>query len=83
MDTAKGTFQFNAEEASLIEKGKLTTPLLDVSLSGVTLETLHNIDTVAKDFEIGLGFCGKGQTVAAGMGSPHIRIKNALVGGRA
>lgn len=83
VDTAKGTFQFNAEEASLIKKGKLTTPLLDVSLSGVTLETLHNIDAVAKDFEIGLGFCGKGQTVAAGMGSPHIRIKNALVGGRA
>jgi TldD protein len=83
VDTAKGTFQFNAEEASLIEKGKLTTPLLDVSLSGVTLETLHNIDAVAKDFEISLGFCGKGQTVPAGDGSPHIRIKNALVGGRA
>jgi TldD protein len=83
VDTAKGTFQFNAEEASLIEKGKLTTPLLDVSLSGVTLETLHNIDAVAKDFEISLGFCGKGQTVPAGDASPHIRIKNALVGGRA
>jgi len=83
VDTAKGTFQFNAEEAGLIEKGELTTPLLDVSLSGVTLETLHNIDAVAKDFEISLGFCGKGQTVPAGDGSPHIRIKNALVGGRA
>jgi TldD protein len=83
VDTAKGTFQFNAEEASLIEKGELTTPLLDVSLSGVTLETLHNIDAVAKDFEISIGFCGKGQTVPAGDASPHIRIKNALVGGRA
>jgi TldD protein len=83
VDTAKGTFQFNAEEAGLIEEGELTTPLLDVSLSGITLETLHNIDAVGKDFEISLGFCGKGQTVPAGDASPHIRIKNALVGGRA
>jgi len=83
VDTAKGTFQFNAEEARLIEKGELTTPLLDVSLSGLTLETMHNIDAVGKDFELNLGFCGKGQTVPAGDASPHIRIKNALVGGRA
>jgi len=83
VDTAKGTFQFNAEEARLIEGGELTTPLLDVSLSGLTLETLHNIDAVGNDFELNMGFCGKGQTVPVGDASPHIRIKNALVGGRA
>lgn len=83
VDTAKGTFQFNAEEARLIENGELTTPLLDVSLSGLTLETLHNIDAVANDFELNMGFCGKGQTVPVGDASPHIRIQNALVGGRA
>jgi len=84
VDMAKGTFQFNAEEAYLIQKGKLTTPLLDVSLSGLTLETLHSIDAVGKDFKSTIGFCGKaGQTVPAGDGSPHIRIRNALVGGRA
>jgi len=83
VDPAKGTFQFNAQEAYLIEKGKLTTPLLDVSLSGLTLETLHNIDAVGNDFELNIGFCGKGQTVPVGDASPHIRIKNALVGGRA
>jgi TldD protein len=42
VDTSKGTFQFSAEESYMIEKGKLTTPLLDVSLSGMTLETLNN-----------------------------------------
>jgi len=83
VDTAKGTFQFNAQEAYLIERGKLKTPLLDVSLSGLTLETLHSIDAVGKDFESSLGFCGKGdQTVPVGDASPHIRIRNALVGGR-
>ncbi len=84
VDTAKGTFQFNAEEAYLIQKGKLTTPLLDVSLSGLTLETLHNIDAIGKDFDWSMGFCGKsGQAVPVGDASPHVRIRNALVGGRA
>jgi TldD protein len=83
VDTAKGTFQFSAEEGFLIEKGQLTKPLSDVSLSGLTLETLLNIDAVADDFQMNIGLCGKGgQVVATGMGSPHIRIRNAVVGGK-
>ena len=84
VDPAKGTFQFNAEEAYLIKNGELATPLLDVSLSGLTLETLHNINAVGKDLDWAEGGCGKGgQTVPVGTGSPHVRITNALVGGRA
>jgi len=83
VDPAKGTFQFSAEEAYKIENGEVTTPLLDVSLSGLTLEILHNIDAVAKDFAYDIGSCGKeDQFVPAGHGSPHIRIKSAVVGGR-
>jgi len=83
VDTAKGTFQFSAEEGYLIEKGQLTKPLSDVSLSGITLETLMNIDGVANDFQMSIGLCGKaGQVVPTGTGSPHIRIRNAVVGGK-
>jgi len=83
VDPAKGTFQFNAEEAFQIDHGKITTPLLDVSLSGLTLETLNNIDAVAKDFGMHVGYCGKeDQLIPAGDGSPHIRVRNAVVGGR-
>lgn len=83
VDPAKGTFQFSAQEAFRIEHGEVTTPLLDVSLSGLTLETLNNIDAVAKDFVFHVGSCGKeDQFVPAGSGSPHIRIKSAVVGGR-
>lgn len=83
VDPAKGTFQFSAEEAYQIEQGQIATPLLDVSLSGLTLEILNNIDAVAKDFGIHVGYCGKeDQTVPAGDGSPHIRVRNAVVGGR-
>ena len=83
VDTALGTFQFNAQYACLIENGKLTKPLLDVSLSGFTLETLKNIDAVGKDFQlVGVGFCGKnGQEVPVSDGGPHVRIRGVVVGG--
>ncbi len=82
VDPAMGTFQFNAQEAYLIENGEITTPLLDVSLSGLTLETLKNIDAVGKDLKLSIGFCGKGgQYVPVGTGGPHVRIKEVVVGG--
>ncbi|WP_455393220.1 TldD/PmbA family protein [[Eubacterium] cellulosolvens] len=82
VDTAKGTFQFNAQEAFLIENGKITTPLKDVSLAGDTLEILKNIDAMTKTSEFGEpGYCGKGQFVPVGDGGPNIRIKSARVGG--
>lgn len=81
VDTAKGSFQFSAQEAFLIEKGEITSPLRDVSLSGKTLQTLMNIDAVGKDLALGdPGFCGKGQLVPVGDGGPHIRIKETVVG---
>ena len=82
VDTAKGTFQFNAQEAFLIEHGKITTPLKDVSLSGETLEILKNIEAMTKTREFGEpGYCGKGQFVPVGDGGPFMRIKSVLVGG--
>lgn len=82
VDTAKGSFQFSAQEAYLIEHGKLTKLLRDVALSGLTLETLKSIDAVGKDAKLGEpGFCGKGQIVPVGNGGPHVRIKQAVVGG--
>jgi TldD protein len=81
VDTAKGSFQFSAQEAFLIENGEISTPLRDVSLSGMTLEILNNIDAVGNDLVLGdPGFCGKGQLVPVGDGGPHIRIKEAIVG---
>jgi TldD protein len=82
VDTAKGTFLFAAEEAFLIEKGEISTPLLNASLSGLTLETLLNIDAVGKKISFHPGSCGKeDQSVPAGDGSPHLRIRNVVFGG--
>ena len=82
VDTAKGTFQFNAMEAFLIEKGKITVPLRDLSLSGDTLRILSDVEALGDDEAIGdPGYCGKGQWVPVGDGGPHMRVKQVVVGG--
>ncbi len=79
---AKGTFQFNAAEAFLIENGEITAPLKDVSFSGYTLEVLKNIDRVGNDFQLGRpGNCGKYQWVPVSDGGPHVRVKEVTMGG--
>ena len=81
VDTGRGSFQFAAQEAWLIESGSLTRPVKDVSVSGMTLEILKNVDGLTKDSRLAApGFCGKGQTVPVGDGGPLMRISEALVG---
>ncbi len=85
VDTEKGTFQFSASEAHLIEKGELTEVLRDVSLTGDILSTLKDIDGMTKETILGQpGFCGKGdmQIVPVGDGGPFVRFKNVMIGGR-
>ena len=82
VDTARGVFQFSAEEGFLIENGELGAGVKDVSLSGETLEILKNIDAVGSDFGTSIGFCGKAsQVVPVGDGGPHARTI-ATVGGQ-
>jgi len=82
VDTGKGIFQFSGVESFKIKDGEIKNSLRDVSLSGDILNTLKEIDAVGSDFKLSAGFCGKGgQTVPVGDGGPHIRIKNATVGG--
>lgn len=81
VDTARGVFQFSAEEGFLIERGELTAPLRDVALSGETLEILRRVEAVGRDREVHIGYCGKNaQLVAVGDGGPAIRTL-ATVGG--
>jgi TldD protein len=82
VDTAKGGFQFAAQDAYLIENGEIKHPLRDAALSGNILRTLKNIDALGKDWRIGdPGICGKGQLVPVGDGGPTTRIRDIAVGG--
>ena len=82
VNTAKGSFQFNAQEAYLIEKGQITSPVRDLSLSGLTLKILSDVEALGKMVHVGdPGYCGKGQWVPVGDGGPHMLVKDVIVGG--
>lgn len=76
-----GTFQGGIQEAYEIVNRDIGDPVRNVSFSGNTLETLMKIDSVAKDFEIRAGACGKGQAAYVGLGGPHVRVKELVLGG--
>jgi TldD protein len=78
-----GTFQVGIQEGYEIVNGEVGEQIRNASISGNTLETLHQVDGVGKDFALDSGRCGKGQTAFIGDGGPHIRLKEVVVGGSA
>jgi len=78
-------FSFSAAYGYLIENGQVGELVRDVMLAGNVFETLHSIDAIGNDQRIPArgGSCGKGgQGVPVALGSPHIRIRDVVVGGR-
>ncbi len=78
-----GTFQVGIQEGYEIKNGEVGEAVRNASISGNTLETLHKVDAVGKDFMLDPGRCGKGQTAFICDGGPHIRISEVVVGGSA
>jgi len=68
----------------MIEKGKITYPVMGATLIGRGIDVLTNIDAVGNDLELGVGICGKGQWVPVTSGLPTMRVANGItVGGSA
>ncbi len=83
--TSMEMFTFSAGEAYMIRNGKLAEPLRPVVLTGNVFTTLMNIDAIGDDLEMNQGGgCGKGEQMPLPVsnGSPHIRIRHCLIGGR-
>jgi TldD protein len=86
VDITSGKFVFNASEAYLVEKGKVTAPVKGAMLIGDGPEALTRISMVGNDLELdsGVGTCGKeGQSVPVGVGQPTLKIDELTVGGTA
>jgi TldD protein len=84
VEPATGDFVFGVSEGYLIEGGKVAAPVRGATLVGNGIEALAAIDGIASDLAIATGYCGKaGQTVPAGVGQPHVRIRELTVGGTA
>lgn len=84
VDITSGKFVFNASEAYLIEKGKVTRPVKGATLIGSGPEILKQVSMVGNDLKLdaGVGVCGKeGQSVPVGVGQPTLKIEGMTVGG--
>jgi len=86
VDITSGKFVFSANEAYLIEKGKLTRPVKGAMLIGDGPDVLQLVSMVGNDLRLdrGVGTCGKdGQSVPVGVGQPTLKIDRLTVGGTA
>ena len=84
VDITSGNFVFSANEAYLIEDGKITRPVKGATLIGNGPEVLTRVSMVGNDLALdpGIGVCGKdGQSVPVGVGQPTLRIDGLTVGG--
>ncbi len=83
--TSMEMFTFSAGEAYMIRNGKLAELLRPVTLTGNVFTTLMNIDAIGNDLDMNQGGgCGKGaqMPLPVSNGSPHIRIRKCLIGGK-
>jgi len=80
----RGQFVYHASEGFMISDGEVMEHVRDVSISGMTLEALMNMDAVSADFEMEMaGMCGKnGQGARVSGGGPYIRVRDMVVGGQ-
>lgn len=78
-------FTFSSANAYMIRDGKIAEMVRDATLTGNVFETLKNIDALGDDLAIddGPGGCGKGGQfpLPVSDGSPHVRIRNVVIGG--
>ncbi|MDA8562135.1 metalloprotease TldD [Gammaproteobacteria bacterium] len=84
VDITSGKFVFSANEAYLIENGKVTRPVKGATLVGNGIEVMNKISMVGNDSKLdsGVGICGKdGQSVPVGVGQPTLLIEGLTVGG--
>ena len=84
VDITSGKFVFSANEAYLIEDGKVTAPVKGATLIGNGPEAMGRVSMVGHDLAIdpGIGVCGKeGQGVPVGVGQPTLKLDELTVGG--
>jgi TldD protein len=82
--TDEGHFTFNCERAWMIRGGERAELLSDVAISGLTMETLLNIELAGDRVILNSpGTCGKeGQAMFVDGGGPHLLIKELVVVGQ-
>jgi TldD protein len=84
VEPATGDFVFGVSEGYLIENGRVTKPVTGATITGNGLAVLWQVEGIAGDLALATGYCGKaGQRVPAGVGQPHVLLREVTVGGTA
>jgi TldD protein len=84
VNISNGDFVFSVTEAYLIEGGRVTAPVKNVTLIGNGPDTLSKVTMVGSDYQLSDGrwTCGKdGQSVPVGVGMPTVLVSGITVGG--
>ncbi len=81
---ANGEFMFGCSYIWEIKNGKKVNLLREATLSGIAFDVLQTVDMVSEEFQwdLGSGYCGKGQPAKVDAGGPYIRCM-INVGGNA
>jgi TldD protein len=79
---SNGEFMFGTGWAWRIKNGKKAEMLRKATLSGIAFDVLKTVDAVSKEFmwDLGTGYCGKGQPAKVDAGGPYVRCQ-ITVGG--
>jgi TldD protein len=83
--TTMEMFTFSAAYGYMIRDGEIAELVRDVVLTGNVFETMMNIDMIGDTIGWSpVSGCGKGgqSGLRTGLGGPHIRIQDVVVGGR-
>jgi TldD protein len=84
VDISNGDFVFVPTVAYLVEDGKITNPIKNLTLIGNGPDAMSRVSMVGNDFAMseGIWTCGKdGQSVPVGVGLPTVLISELTVGG--
>ncbi|MGH3472872.1 MAG: TldD/PmbA family protein [Nocardioidaceae bacterium] len=82
VDNATGRFAFAVSEAYLIERGRLTRPVIGLMLTGDGPAAMSSVAAVGNDLGFTEARCGKdGQWVPVSYGSPTLLITGLTVAG--
>ncbi|MCK4806339.1 MAG: TldD/PmbA family protein [Candidatus Aegiribacteria sp.] len=81
--TSGENFTFGAQYGFKVKDGRIGPMIRDINIIGNLFTTLQNIEAIGNDMELSeRGGCGKGQlNIKSALGSPHILIRNMVVGG--
>jgi TldD protein len=79
---ANAEFMFAVAEVYPIVGGKLGPLHRGTTITGDAFEVLRSVDAVGDDFswQLGSGYCGKGQPAKVDAGGPHLRCEVAVAG---